>query len=538
MLVKDLLQLPSLKSSKLVSGISGLDKEVVDIIVMEAPDIESWSIPGQVLMTSMYNFSMSPQEQWTFISKLSAHQISALIIKTDRFIKNIPETFIEASEFFKLPIIQIENHVKYNTIIIDVMQSLFNTKVKRLDYYREVHNYLISLTLKRSDIKEILTVFSGLVNNPVTFYKDDSNVFTSHDYVLDMVPNGQQEKEDHLQMQFPYFFRNATYPQLGNGIYRQVIVPIEVEQISKSTLLIHEINRSVKDLDFMALENIVTFIQMEQLRDFAVTEVRQKYKDDIFDDLLNGRYSTNEQITENARILGLSIEKSYRIITWRLFKMSKDYIEHNEIRLAWNVAQQVQRYNLNMIYKIRTNSIVFIADTDLNDEEVKKIIQQVFSAVADIYKEKQIKVQVGISSPVTLDTLSSEYNKSLKIIDHSILFGEENFVHCYRDIGIYQLLAMAKSKEQLLELVPQKLKKLEKKELLITLKTYLDHNQKLKETAEALFVHYKTVSYRLEKIKQITEIRFNNPEEILQVNIGLRILHILEKDHLSFWDKN
>ncbi|MEH6942556.1 PucR family transcriptional regulator [Bacillus sp. JJ722] len=97
---------------------------------------------------------------------------------------------------------------------------------------------------------------------------------------------------------------------------------------------------------------------------------------------------------------------------------------------------------------------------------------------------------------------------------------------------------MAQSKEQLLELIPHKLKKIQKPELLETLKTYLYHNQKLKETADALFVHYKTVSYRLDKIKKISNIRFDNPEEILQINIGLRILQIIDKRNLSISDNN
>ena len=37
----------------------------------------------------------------------------------------------------------------------------------------------------------------------------------------------------------------------------------------------------------------------------------------------------------------------------------------------------------------------------------------------------------------------------------------------------------------------------------------------IKKTAGAMFVHYRTISYRLEKIKQISGINFDNANEVL-----------------------
>ena len=45
-----------------------------------------------------------------------------------------------------------------------------------------------------------------------------------------------------------------------------------------------------------------------------------------------------------------------------------------------------------------------------------------------------------------------------------------------------------------------------KGELITTLQMYLRNNQSIKKTAGAMFVHYRTISYRLEKIKQIPEL--------------------------------
>lgn len=48
------------------------------------------------------------------------------------------------------------------------------------------------------------------------------------------------------------------------------------------------------------------------------------------------------------------------------------------------------------------------------------------------------------------------------------------------------------------------------------------------QAAKELFIHPKTMSYRLKKINELTKIHLDNPEELLRITIGLRVLQILE----------
>ena len=44
-----------------------------------------------------------------------------------------------------------------------------------------------------------------------------------------------------------------------------------------------------------------------------------------------------------------------------------------------------------------------------------------------------------------------------------------------------------------------------------------------------MFAHYRTISYRLEKIKQISEINFDDANEVLAVSNGLIIYKMLKE---------
>ena len=91
-----------------------------------------------------------------------------------------------------------------------------------------------------------------------------------------------------------------------------------------------------------------------------------------------------------------------------------------------------------------------------------------------------------------------------------------------------------------MEYIPEGLKKLldykrpQRDDLLITLKTYLDRNLNLSKTARDLYVHYKTASYRIEKIIKITGIDFDNANEVLAFRIGLVVYKMIEKHNKDY----
>ena len=88
--VKDLLALSSLKNAIVLSGKQYLHKIVKGSTIMEAPDITDWLNGGELILTSLYPIlSFNEKEQREFIGKLADKDISALIIKTHRFVKEI-----------------------------------------------------------------------------------------------------------------------------------------------------------------------------------------------------------------------------------------------------------------------------------------------------------------------------------------------------------------------------------------------------------------------------------------------------------------
>lgn len=65
-------------------------------------------------------------------------------------------------------------------------------------------------------------------------------------------------------------------------------------------------------------------------------------------------------------------------------------------------------------------------------------------------------------------------------------------------------------------------------ELLHTLATYLANNRYLKDTAAALFIHRNTLTNRLERITDLTELDLGDSEALFRVEYSLRIMRFLK----------
>lgn len=191
------------------------------------------------------------------------------------------------------------------------------------------------------------------------------------------------------------------------------------------------------------------------------------------------------------------------------------------------------------------NKVIVVSEVDeeLQEKEFRELMQTSMERLQGFIQEqkKNFEIKAGIGKTaegiVNLKHSYREANDALEILDVAgDVFGKgRSNILMFSDMGILKLLSSLKTKEELQEYIPESLQKLytdkkgQKGDLLLTLRTYLDYNQNLMKTAQELHVHYKTVAYRIEKITDITGMRFDDAREMLSVRIGIIVCKILDK---------
>ena len=324
------------------------------------------------------------------------------------------------------------------------------------------------------------------------------------------------------------------------------IITFHNTKVIPNTIVTMEQELRKKEQDVcMELENATINLQDGFLSEFAQDEEKKTYQRDIVHNILNGLLSSKE-MTEVAAQLGMKESDTYRVVDFHTIakNVQRKYTKEQLHEVGVIEGELMHLLPDALIYR-NMDQIVMIQQVDSDQteleyqkemEEIEEVIQQ-----SILYRKKDTDFQIGIGKSVEgYQRLKESYHEASQAIKYIEIIrqvtGDKNkSVVNYSNLGFFQIFGKVDDMTELERCIPETLKKLylyddeHKGELITTLQMYLRNNQSIKKTASAMFVHYRTISYRLEKIKQISGINFDNANEVLAVSNGLVIYKMLNQ---------
>ena len=125
-----------------------------------------------------------------------------------------------------------------------------------------------------------------------------------------------------------------------------------------------------------------------------------------------------------------------------------------------------------------------------------------------------------------LNEINKECIDTSKMMTH--FYQDTRLMH-YDNLGIFKYFLETDSLNELEKFIPKDLAnlRLEFPELFKTLKVFLLENQNYVLTASKLFIHPKTVRYRIDKIKNILDVNFEDAEQSLLYQIAIGLYEVL-----------
>ena len=324
------------------------------------------------------------------------------------------------------------------------------------------------------------------------------------------------------------------------------IITFHNTKVIPNTIVTMEQELRKKEQDVcMELENATINLQDGFLSEFAQDEEKKTYQRDIIHNILNGLLSSKE-MTEAAAQLGMKESDTYRVVDFHTItkNVQRKYTKEQLHEVGVIEGELMHLLPDALIYR-NMDQIVMIqqVDSDQTELEYQKEMEEIEEVIqrSILYRKKDTDFQIGIGKSVEgyqrLKESYQEASRAIKYIDIiRLVTGDKNksVVH-YSNLGFFQIFGEIDDVTELERYIPETLKKLylyddeHKGELITTLQMYLRNNQSIKKTASAMFVHYRTISYRLEKIKQISGINFDNANEVLAVSNGLIIYKMLKE---------
>ena len=547
--VKDLLMEEEMNGARLISGEEGLDNEIKGVTIIEAPDIVKWINGGEVLLTGLYAFrSCSMEDFKNYIDELVKKKISALILKRGKPVEGAEdkvEYLIQFSRKHTIPILEMPFEISFRDVMSRLMERLFNEEVTRLKYFKTTHDNFSALVLGSESIgvaiDQILDVLAKLIRNPVAAFNRQLDCIGASEGA-----ERSLEIQKDAQSYEPGIYSNYEYLRQQIDNRQQYIVKVKLNLRERLYLVITEEEDSFDVMDAIATESAIWALQFELVRQYSVTELEKKFQNDIMHNILNGKIDSISELQKNTSLLGVPINGSFRVIVFGLKGADRDKRDFKSKISDTNLLSDAiacQMINVKIYNDLDRIVVVKEVNKEQTQEEyrqeIREIVDKVQAYVSRQDKELQVKAGVGkvVEGVINLPDSFKEANEAFTFVDIAGEISEDgnSQVTLFSDLGIFKLLCQLDNPELLLEYVPEGLQKLynykkpQRDDLLITLKTYLDRNLNLSKTAQDLFVHYKTASYRIEKIAKITGVDFDNANEVLAFRIGLVVYKMIEK---------
>lgn len=301
-------------------------------------------------------------------------------------------------------------------------------------------------------------------------------------------------------------------------------------------LIIHNASNSISDLHFMAIENAVIALQTEFVQRYALRQNNHSRLNEMASELIFGHLNNKEDIEDTIYNLKLDLSSHYRIVIISFSKIIKEHNSSDVNRFSDKVANQSKVYFNDSIYVKQPRKIILIVPINQNDlKTIKSKLSNILSNVTNDCDYKQMISNVTISEENSVFHLSKGYKQAMDIRPLGDLWQNGSSIVAYDEIGIFKLFIETESITSLKQFVPDKIWKLQNKnpELLRTLHTFINVNQNYSETAKILYVHPKTVRYRVDQLTEQYDIQFNNPDQILHYNIAIRIVKFIERKKIG-----
>ena len=540
MTVEELLQLPTIKGLKLISGNLGVHREISTVTVVDTPDGFQWLKGNEVVITTTYALEKTPNAFLDFISKLLSRNISALIVKSDRYIKVIPENAKKLCDEKALPLIYCPATYAFADIINPTLSGIISKQAEQLKESSKIHESFLELAINDRSIHQILQTLSTLIQEPTAYV----------DTVFHKVYFSENVSEDSL------YLKGLSYEIILNE-YREKYQCIDVvnkeQKFGYIMLLSDRSDRTYPDTDSniykTAIEyaSIVIILRM-QIR-ISNRMIEEKYYSSFVCDLMLNNIKTREEINTRAHLYGWDLDGGGFVAIIDINNIKKYYLRD----LDTGTNEKLQKYTDRIfdtsikcikqafpstIYYSQSDFIAFLITGKL-PVSARKTLADTFSQIQhSLLSAVPFTISMGVGMYVDdIINIHNSYQQAKQVIQTVYQIQQFNRLFFYDQIGIYRLLFSISSNNEAIEFCDKYVKPLQQYDaqhhanLIETLQSIINCGWNLKLASEKLFLHYNSVKYRFQKICDLLEIDLRDNSRHTEIELALKI-YLIQKNQI------
>lgn len=331
-----------------------------------------------------------------------------------------------------------------------------------------------------------------------------------------------------------------TIAKMQHSNFTRLVSPIYLqEKIVGYCSFLYKEYKSNYEIDSMMINRVSTVCSVILLNEKVKLESTERMKGYFFEEIMNGKYHTEQAIMSKALFIDLDFTGGYHAIHLKYIVPNKHYKLHpglhNEI--FESVTKYMSDKGIHILIGEKTDSLLLLVPIkQLGEKSIEHVIYPFMS-----YLRKRLRGMLwfaGVSSKHdrVLDEVKGAFNEAYTAVKLST---KDTPVTFFYELGILGVLVNDENKAAIRNLAECTLGDLYKDldqgkaELIETLYTFLTNGGNFEQTAEQLSISISGLRYRINKIIKLLGSDFRDPERRFQLLLSLKALLVLEDKWLE-----
>ena len=537
--MNSILRMEILQDAKLLAGASGTDQIVTSVNVMVDPNVVNLVSGGELLVSTAYAVRENLPQLLELIPQLKQRGVVALGLKFNSYINEIPQEILILCDTLSFPLFEIPNRISFSQLITPIMTTIVNNQAQMLGDIYELQKALTATMLSGGRLQSIVQTLFERFGNSIAIYNDffSSFVLACSDRrresitrrMEDLVRVGSSGRETVSLMS------SREVDNVDGLICNKIIIPIYSDKKKYGSIYIWEDNREITNVDLAVLEASTSLIALDMIKKISMYEMENNHKASFLDDLLVHDEERQRKSLANAEYFDFDVDAEHRVAVIRVLSgnstigNSSLYKTNNSIV---NILRRVSRdSSIKVLFVNKCDSIVLVFELPVHEDGnyLQHLHSFVDSAMNALEAEGILSmVSIGMGrSYADATNLWKSFNEAGRAAACWNI--DDVRIHSYEDLGIYRFLSYEVLRPELVLFYNETLKVLvdydhdRDSELVHTLSLYFRCGGNLKRLAEEMGVHYNTVAYRIQRIKELAHVSFDNADQMLNLQIALKI---------------
>jgi purine catabolism regulator len=540
-----IVELPGFGRSKILAGSSGLERLVTGVNIMEVPDILNWVNPGQLLVTTGFAIRDNIEAQQNLIPSLAEKGLAGICIKPRRYLGEIPASMLAQADALDFPVIELPPDIGFADLIYEVLSAILHEQSTYLLQMLDVHSALMKIIIDGGGLQKIADTLAMLIGNPVyiTDLLNDRQVYncnqgSAEEVELLLFAAQETRKQDEGLPRLP---EDRSVVEIDGKQVDLFIMPLMVASERYGDIYIWKAKQALTGSDIYTIERLSVVAALEIARECSLREVERRYSNEFLNHLLTGRIEDEKLEIEQARKFGWDLEQNYvvgLILPLASQEGGEKHLPGQEIknRALRELPKRMREKGVRCLAGTKGDYLVMMVaagEKEFSSKQIndmaKQYLQSELEYLERVFNGWEIRIGLGRFHPGIkgLQHSYQEAKRALRISEH---FPGRQGVIPFNDLGLYRFIyaqdrdreVQAYLKETLGKLIEYDREK--NTELVRTLQVYFQCHGNLKKVSEALFTHYNTILYRIERIQEISGFTLNSPEDRFNLEVALRLL--------------